>query len=279
MPPESWHIEALHGVTGVSADHPLSGRARTVSGSPTVSDAVSRLIAPIDASIEADADADTDTDTSRMPKADQMHPQTEMRAPVETPPPTPDAPGAPPAEPQLQRHASSFFQANRFLLPHLVSAVARQVGDGPVVDLYAGVGLFAVTLAACGHEGIVAIEGDPSSAHDLRINAQPFGARVRVEHTSVEEYLAGAPARAHAAAAGATLIVDPPRTGMSREALAAIIGLRAARVLYVSCDVATLARDLRRLLDHGYVLAHLEAFDLFPNTAHIESLAVLSLTD
>ena len=60
---------------------------------------------------------------------------------------------------------------------------------------------------------------------------------------------------------------------MSREALTAIIGLRASRLLYVSCDVATLARDLHRLIESGYSLSHLEAFDLFPNTAHIESLA------
>jgi 23S rRNA (uracil1939-C5)-methyltransferase len=89
----------------------------------------------------------------------------------------------------------------------------------------------------------------------------------------VEQYLAEAPASDWAREA--TLIVDPPRTGMSREALTAIIGLRAARLLYVSCDVATLARDLHRLIESGYTLQHLEAFDLFPNTAHIESLAVL----
>jgi len=151
--------------------------------------------------------------------------------------------------------------------------VTRQIPDGPVVDLYAGVGLFAMALAATGREGIVAIEGDPSSAHDLRLNAESFGPRVVVEHSSVEQYLAEAPASDWAREA--TLIVDPPRTGMSREALTAIIGLRASRILYVSCDVATLARDLHRLIESGYTLAHLEAFDLFPNTAHIESLAVL----
>ncbi len=122
---------------------------------------------------------------------------------------------------------------------------------------------------------IIAIEGDPSSARDLRINAQAFGTRVQVEHTSVEHYLA----RATAPTRDATLIVDPPRTGMSRDALKGAIALRAARVIYVSCDVATFARDLRRLLDSGYALDHLEAFDLFPNTAHVESLAVLSRRD
>jgi 23S rRNA (uracil1939-C5)-methyltransferase len=245
LPPDSWNVEALPGITGISIDHPLSGRARTVSGSPTVSDAVSQLIESPAPPFAAGVTADPPPNERRM-------------------------------EPRLQRHASSFFQANRFLLPRLVSTVARHVDDGPIVDLYAGVGLFAVTLAGCGRDAIVAIEGDPSSAHDLRINATPFAPRVHVEHTSVEQYLAGSSAPAGAPTSDATLIVDPPRTGMSRDAMTAIIGVRAPHIVYVSCDVATLARDLRRLLDHGYTLTHLEAFDLFPNTAHIESLAVLT---
>ena len=73
-----------------------------------------------------------------------------------------------------------------------------------------------------------------------------------------------------------TVIVDPPRTGMSREASAAIAGQKARTVIYVSCDVATFARDARRLVDAGYRLSHLEAFDLFPNTAHVEALAVFT---
>jgi 23S rRNA (uracil1939-C5)-methyltransferase len=247
MPPESWNVEHLPGVSAISVDHPLSGRARTISGAQSVSDPVSRLI-----------DAPTDTSAAQAQ-----------------------------ADAQLHRHAASFFQANRYLLPKLVAAVARHVEsngngggnakakDAPIIDLYAGVGLFAVTLAARGHVEIVAIEGDPASAHDLKENAQPFGERVRVEHTSVEQFLTAH--RASASASAHTLIVDPPRTGMSREALASILALRAPHVIYVSCDVATLARDLRRTLDSGYSLIHLEAFDLFPNTAHIESLAVLSL--
>jgi 23S rRNA (uracil1939-C5)-methyltransferase len=255
MPPESWNVETLPGVSGISVDHPLSGRARTITGAQGVSDPVSQLIG-----------------SSAAPSA-----PTQPRPPADTAD----------AQPLLQRHAASFFQANRYLLPTLVSAVARHVEEaagadsnesrggsgerGPIIDLYAGVGLFAVTLAARGHEHIIAIEGDPASAHDLKSNAAPFGARLQVEHTSVEQFLAGSSNGAR------TLIVDPPRTGMSREALASILALRAPRVVYVSCDVATLARDLRRMLDSGYSLTHLEAFDLFPNTAHIESLAVLSL--
>jgi 23S rRNA (uracil1939-C5)-methyltransferase len=68
------------------------------------------------------------------------------------------------------------------------------------------------------------------------------------------------------------MIVDPPRTGMTKEALAGAVGLRPARIVYVSCDVATFARDTRTLLDAGYTLEALTGVDLFPNTAHVESV-------
>jgi 23S rRNA (uracil1939-C5)-methyltransferase len=66
---------------------------------------------------------------------------------------------------------------------------------------------------------------------------------------------------------------------MSKQATAAVVGQKARRLVYVSCDVATFARDARKLLDAGYRLAHLEAFDLFPNTAHVEAVGVFSRTE
>ena len=69
------------------------------------------------------------------------------------------------------------------------------------------------------------------------------------------------------------LIVDPPRTGLSKEALAGALHLRRGRILYVSCDVATLARDVRQIVDGGYELGAIAAFDLFPNTPHVECVA------
>lgn len=173
-------------------------------------------------------------------------------------------------EERLRRHASSFFQANRFLLPTLVERVLAWIPHGPVLDLYAGVGLFAVAAAAKGLEPVTAVEGDPASSADLVANARPFGAAFTTVHEPVERFLARARPPAET-----TVIVDPPRTGMSRQALDAVLAGRFTRLLYVSCDVATLARDLRRAIDTGYHVTHLEAFDLFPNTAHVETLAVL----
>ena len=172
----------------------------------------------------------------------------------------------------LRRHPEAFFQGNRFLIGPLVISVLDAVPAGRILDLYAGVGLFSVTLAAAGRGKVTAVEGDAASGRDLERNAAQFPDTVRVSHSSVENYVlqrrAGPPD---------TLIVDPPRTGMSKEAGEAIARAGAPRIVYVSCDPPTLARDARRLLEAGYRLRSLQGFDLFPNTPHVESLAVFEL--
>lgn len=170
---------------------------------------------------------------------------------------------------QIRRHVRSFFQGNRFLLPRLVASVHDRVLEGPVIDLYAGVGVFGVTLAAASGRQVVAVESEGFAAHDLAYNAAASGAAVEVRHQTVEEYLAGG-----AIPDGATLIVDPPRAGLSRTAAEGVAAAGAHRILYVSCDVATLARDARRLTSRGFKLQEVTAFDLFPNTAHVEAVAV-----
>jgi tRNA/tmRNA/rRNA uracil-C5-methylase (TrmA/RlmC/RlmD family) len=169
---------------------------------------------------------------------------------------------------RLERHAESFFQANRFLLPDLVTRVLDSIlPEGPIVDLYAGVGLFSIALAHSGRERITAVEGDRTSARDLMANASACAASVRVVAGSVEEYLS---TRTRAE----TVIVDPPRTGISRRAIDMIVRMRPRRLVYVSCDPPTMARDAARFVGAGYRLAGLEAFDLFPNTPHVEALGV-----
>jgi 23S rRNA (uracil1939-C5)-methyltransferase len=175
----------------------------------------------------------------------------------------------------LQRHAASFFQGNRYLLPSLVLAVADSLPDaGELIDLYAGVGVFSVALAALGRLEVTAVEGDRVSGEDLRENARPHAPRLDARIMSVEAYLASRP-RARSPVA---LIVDPPRTGLSKEAVDSIVRLGPSRIVYVSCDPPTLARDARRLLDAGYRLVTLRAFDFFPNTPHVESLATFETT-
>jgi len=174
------------------------------------------------------------------------------------------------AEGTLQRHAESFFQGNRYLLEPLVTAVAEATPDsGEVIDLYAGVGLFAVTLAALGRLEVTAVEGDRASGADLRENARPHAPRLHAQITRVEDYLAGRRSRRPA-----TIVIDPPRTGLSKDAAEGIVRQGPERLVYVSCDPPTLARDARRLLDAGYRLDTIRAFDFFPNTPHVETLAV-----
>ncbi len=169
----------------------------------------------------------------------------------------------------LVHDVRSFFQGNRWLLPAFAERVVSHIPPGPVVDLYAGVGLFAVSLAALGRTDITAVEGDRHSALDLELNARAYGTSVAVTHAAVETYLDRRSLRAPA-----TMVLDPPRTGVSREAMSGILALKPPRAVYVSCDVATLARDAKRFVEAGYRVDHVEAFDLFPNTAHIETLAI-----
>ena len=174
---------------------------------------------------------------------------------------------------RLRRHVRAFFQGNRYLLPSLVARVLECCPDGPVLDLYAGGGLFAVALAAAGRHRVLAVEGDRIAAADLRVNAGRAAEAIEIRAAAVERFVATArPAQPF------TLILDPPRSGMSPRAAAGAVRLGAARVLFVSCDVATFARDVRRLLDAGYRLLSIDAFDLFPNTPHVEVLAVLERT-
>ena len=173
----------------------------------------------------------------------------------------------------LLRHAAAFFQGNRSLLPRLVAHVLAAVpADTPVVDLYAGVGLFGIAAAAAGVASVTAVEGDAVSAEDLVANALPYGGRVRAVRGDVETFAGEEAARL----ANACVILDPPRTGLSPVVSAAIAAASPRRVIYVSCDPATLARDLQVLTAAGLRVDALTVFDLFPLTAHVETVVTLT---
>ena len=187
----------------------------------------------------------------------------------------------------LRRHVLAFFQGNRYLLRDLASHVAGHVREGTaVLDLYAGAGLLSIAAAVSRGVRVTAVEGDRFAAADLATNVAASGAEVSAVHQQVEAFV-NAHARGDGAVRGVRLeadhavdaiIVDPPRTGMSRDAMDGVLALRAPRVIYVSCDVATLARDARRLVDAGYAVDRVDAFDMFPNTPHVETVAVFERT-
>ncbi|MFN8062699.1 MAG: TRAM domain-containing protein [Vicinamibacterales bacterium] len=168
---------------------------------------------------------------------------------------------------RVRHRPGSFFQANRHLLPTLVEWVVDAVADGPVVDLYAGVGVFGVAIAASRGLDVLLVEADARNLDDLRANARPWPT-CGCEGTTVERCLrAGRPREAF------TVVIDPPRAGLSAVARAELLRTRPARIVYVSCDPATFARDARELVDAGYALGRVRPLDLFPGTAHVELVA------
>lgn len=166
--------------------------------------------------------------------------------------------------------APSFFQSNTIGATGLVSLVLERLeadGSDRVLDLFAGVGTFTLPLAEVAGE-VVAIEGAGSSIRDLRVNLESAGLEAEV--------MPGDAARALAEAGHFDLVVvDPPRSGMTPQALSALIGTKAHRICYVSCDTATLARDVKALAEAGYHLTSATPVDMFPQTWHVETLAVL----
>ena len=181
--------------------------------------------------------------------------------------------------------ASCFFQANGLLLGELVSEALWQAnpdgqdgappaGDGPgfVIDLYAGVGLFTVPLARR-FRRVVAVEGYTAASRWARRNLQDAGlGHAKVEADRVERWL---DRRAQALTDAALVVLDPPRTGLTPEAIAGLLTLAPKRISYVSCDPPTQARDLKALLAGGYRLARMAALDMFPQSHHVETVAHL----
>ena len=166
----------------------------------------------------------------------------------------------------------SFFQVNRFLIDKLIAAAigeASGVSGGSALDLYAGVGLFSVPLAKRFGE-VVAVEANQGAARDLEFNAERAGVAVKVEHARVEDFLATAH---HNPGEFDFIVADPPRAGLGKSVTRRLAELAAPKMVIVSCDPATLARDVAMLGD--YEIEKLTLVDLFPQTYHMETVAEL----
>jgi 23S rRNA (uracil1939-C5)-methyltransferase len=166
--------------------------------------------------------------------------------------------------------AGAFFQANRFLVDTLSKLAMEDArASEHAWDLFAGVGLFAKGLAAAGAQ-VTAVEGAPESAGDLRANLHGQ----TVVESSTLSFLQSAAARR---GRPDVVLLDPPRAGLGAEATAALTRVRSQTITYVSCDPATLGRDLAALVQAGYTLTRLSLIDLFPQTFHLETVATLRL--
>ncbi len=160
----------------------------------------------------------------------------------------------------------SFFQVNRFLIDDLVKEAIGGQGGDTALDLYAGAGLFALPLAKH-FKKVIGVEGGSAAAHDLAFNAQRAGVAVESQYARVEEFLEGMEETPD------FVVADPPRAGLGPAVVSQLNRLAAPKITIVSCDPATLARDLASMPQ--YKIASLTMVDLFPQTFHMETVVQL----
>ena len=170
--------------------------------------------------------------------------------------------------------ATAFFQVNGLAaetLTSLVVAGAALQGGERVLELYSGVGTFTVPLTRRAHE-VVGIEANAAAATNGEANLRENGCSAgRVIQAQVEQALPALAGKGH----WDLIVLDPPRQGCSRNILEAVVEMQAPRLIYVSCDPSTLARDLGMLVRSGFRCTSVQPVDLFPQTFHLETVAVL----
>jgi 23S rRNA (uracil1939-C5)-methyltransferase len=160
--------------------------------------------------------------------------------------------------------AGAFFQVNRHLIDELVGVVTEEQSGKTALDLYAGGGLFSSVLNR-EFERVIAVESSQTSHTDLVYNSP---ANVKAVHATTAQYLKNVAGKLQPD----LVVMDPPRSGLGEDVVKSLVALEAPRMVYVSCDPATLARDLGSLLAAGYEVEQAHLVDLFPQTFHVESV-------
>lgn len=169
-------------------------------------------------------------------------------------------------------NAEGFFQVNHELLKPLVGAAIKEAHGELALDLYCGVGLFTLPLATQ-FQRVMGIEASPLAIKYARRNVADAGrTNVNLQSARVAEWLA---ANRDGLEKVDFVLLDPPRTGAEQGVIESLTALKPQHIAYVSCDPATLARDLKGLLAGGYNLESINAFDMFPQTHHVETIAHL----
>ena len=166
-------------------------------------------------------------------------------------------------------NAESFFQINPALVGEMIEFALNDIRGETALDLYCGVGLFTLPLGRR-FEKVFGVEGNPTAVRFARRNLEQAGlANVRVVTASVAEWMRGRSSGAD------FILLDPPRAGAESVVIKGILNLGPQRISYVSCDPATLARDLKKLIAGGYAIDSIRGFDLFPQTHHVETVVLL----
>ena len=172
----------------------------------------------------------------------------------------------------FQASARSFFQVNTVMAEKMVAYLLDNLNlteDTQAIELYAGVGAFSAFIAPRVRQ-LTAIESSGSACHDFAINLDEFD-NVSLYEAQAEDVLPTLDNPVD------LLIMDPPRSGLAPAVHDALGNLQPKQIAYISCDPATLARDVKRILSHGYQLQSATPFDLFPHTAHIETIVLLEI--
>jgi tRNA/tmRNA/rRNA uracil-C5-methylase (TrmA/RlmC/RlmD family) len=158
------------------------------------------------------------------------------------------------------------------LLDAVLSFADVKAGDH-VADLFSGVGLFAIPLAKIVGPGgrVTAVESSPYAVRDARQNGDGL------RHLKVREWSVSPRAINDSVGEGDVVVLDPPRGGLAKGVVDAILRRAPRRLVYVSCDAATLSRDLKAFIAGGFTLTDLRVFDLFPMTEHAELVALLDI--
>lgn len=169
--------------------------------------------------------------------------------------------------------ASSFFQVNSaqaLSLYDYAAGLALDGAPGKILELYSGVGSLTAFLAAGGAE-VTAVESWLPAAKYIAVNAERNGIKKIVPHTAQAEDIAESLSGSRCD----VVVVDPPRSGCDENVIAEILKTAPERIVYVSCNPATLARDIRRLAEGGYTPLEACPFDMFQQTGHVETVTLL----
>jgi len=167
-------------------------------------------------------------------------------------------------------NAQAFFQVNQSLLSQIVDFAMKDATGESALDLYCGVGLFTLPLARR-FKNVVGVESNSAATRFARRNLQQAQlSNAKILTATVTDWI-----RSDSLASTDFVLLDPPRAGAESIVIKGIVDLKPARICYVSCDPATLARDLKKLVAAGFKVESLLGFDMFPQTHHVENVVLL----
>lgn len=176
------------------------------------------------------------------------------------------------ADEHYQFSADTFFQINHQMLEPLIAAAMGDITGQKAIDLYCGVGLFTIPMARR-FARVTGVEANARASEFARRNVESARLEnIEIANLGVADWLK----HSRSFEVLDFLLLDPPRVGCENAVIAGILGMRPRRIAYVSCDPATLARDLKKLIAENYSLDSVAAFDMFPQTHHVETVARLT---